>query len=85
MNDYKLMEFLSLPTIIDNFTLSKSTKDKRIWKGESFGQFSCKSDFECLIDSSSLPFYRPNLIWKTGVPTKMQVFTWLVSKGRINT
>ncbi|KAM7473769.1 hypothetical protein LguiB_021012 [Lonicera macranthoides] len=84
-NEREFEEFVSLMNIIEGIRLFPGCKDKRRWllKGEGF---SCSSLFKSLIDYPLDPYFTPSkLIWAAGIPTKVQVFTWLVAHGRVNT
>ena len=85
-NDREISDFLGLLSIINDAPLDSRERDKRLWVGEKSGSFSCKSFFELLIDFLNDDIFVPHkLIWKTGIPPKVKVFTWLASWKRVNT
>ena len=85
-NDREFGEYLSLLSLIQNVSLNQNMLDKRVWIANHSGEFSCKSFFDNLSNpQSSIPFPQFNFIWKCGVPSKIKVFAWLASLGRVNT
>ena len=85
-NDWEDDEFISLLNIIDNVHINRESSDKRVWGGLSSGEFSCKSFFEILsCPSLSCSFPQFSVVWKNGIPTKIKVFAWLASLGKVST
>ena len=63
-----------------SFHLNPALEDTRLWLPNSSHTFTCKSTFNNLRETS--PF---KLIWKSPVPQKIKIFTWLAALGRVNT
>ncbi|KAM7477856.1 hypothetical protein LguiA_026069 [Lonicera macranthoides] len=85
-NDREGDEFISLLNSIDTIRFNHEVSDKRIWVGQSSGEFSCKSFFDILsYPSSNLIFPQFSIIWKGGIPTKIKLFAGLASLGKVST
>jgi hypothetical protein len=56
-------------------------RDKVLWKLEASGHFSVKSLYNTLIKGPASPF--GPAIWKTTIPTKIKIFLWQLSRGRL--
>ena len=60
--------------------------DSRIWKLDTSGGFSSKSAFLALHhDLGIQDFQYYELIWKSGIPSRIKFFAWSLSLERINT
>ena len=79
-------EFSSLMSIVSDAPLSNSVPDRREWVGDKSGSFSRNSFFELLIDSPDETSFAPHkMIWKVGIPSKVELFSWLAAWKRANT
>ena len=86
LQDRDFQAFLDLLNIINGVSFDKEALDKRVWVGGNSGQFSCKSYFDLLINSSDLSSFEPyKSIWKTGIPPKVKIFAWMAAWRRVNT
>ena len=68
--------------VLDSFKLWEGLEDRRMW----LGSFSVKSMAGNLSSAASLPpvpFF--NAEWKSSVPNKVQIFSWMVAIKRLNT
>ncbi|XP_062118251.1 uncharacterized protein LOC133831859 [Humulus lupulus] len=71
-----LLMDVDLPDILD---------DKRIWNSDSSGVFSCQTAFHSLAYAHlgpELPW--PKRLWKSGVPSKVKVFGWLLFLDKLS-
>ena len=66
--------------------LVESKPDKRRWKLEPSGIFSCKFFHSFLISDRSDPIFAPaKFIWNVKTPPKVKILSWLVPLQRLNT
>jgi hypothetical protein len=56
-------------------------RDKVLWKLEASGRFSVKSLYNTLIKGHA-SLLGP-AIWRTSIPTKIKIFLWQLSRGRL--
>ncbi|KAM7522715.1 hypothetical protein LguiA_012617 [Lonicera macranthoides] len=86
LNDFELIEFASLVTLIENVMFQDNGSDYRVWSNNSPGLFSCHSFFKYIFDSRP---YAQNedwkFIWKDGIPSKVKVLVWVALKRKLNT
>ncbi|XP_071683729.1 uncharacterized protein [Lolium perenne] len=55
--------------------------DKVLWKLEASGRFSVKSLYNSLVQGPVSPL--GSAIWKGRIPTKIKIFLWQMSRGRL--
>ena len=70
--------------------LNNYANDRLIWKFDKKGEFSIKSITEILMEKRIQPegfnaFNFTKSIWKGLVPPKVEILTWFVLLGRVNT
>ncbi|KAM7481515.1 hypothetical protein LguiB_006098 [Lonicera macranthoides] len=79
-------EYMALMGVIHNLDISRHGENSRVWVGEKLGVFTAKSFFKSLtnpnVGSEFTPF---KMVWKSGIPTKVKVLSWLASLRRVNT
>ncbi|XP_062118257.1 uncharacterized protein LOC133831865 [Humulus lupulus] len=77
-----LIEMLVLLKVVD---LPAILEDKRIWKPDSSDVFSCKMTFHSLAYAHLGPeFSWAKRLWKSGVPSKVKVFGWLLFLDKLS-
>ena len=85
LNDRELMELSGLMNVLQSISLNADSLDARVWNFNS-GIFSCKSFFDCLTGYTGMVSFEPfRFIWKSSVPHRIKVFSWLVFHGKLNT
>ena len=85
-NDREVAEFSDLMQRLESRQLNILASNKRVWIGNSSRVFSCKSLLENLSVWKLEPnFPHFNFTWKSGIPTKIKVFSWFAILGKINT
>jgi zinc-binding in reverse transcriptase len=60
-------------------------KDQATWRWTSSGQFTIKSCYMRLIQGPYIEMSQLNLIWKSGLPPRMEIFTWQMIQNKILT
>ena len=71
---------------INSWEIARNGSDSRIWKEDGSGIFSVKSFFETIARSEEDIIFEPcNMIWKTGIPTKVRVLAWQAALRKVNT
>ena len=66
--------------------LNNELEDRRIWKPDRNGGFSCKLAFATLQNdegAQAFEFYK--FVWKSGIPAKIKFFAWSLCLKKINT
>ena len=66
--------------------LNEELEDIRIWKPDSSGGFSSKSDLVAIqseVGLQDFQFYK--FVWKSGIPSRIKFFAWSLSLKKINT
>ena len=82
---YKQEDLEKLMTSLSRVHLSSSVPNAKAWVPSS-RIFSVKSFLLALtILSNTIPFHPANFLWKSRVPSKVIVFTWLVAHKKVNT
>lgn len=85
-SEREMGEVLDLLGCLEGVSLSVNLYDRWVWDLEGQRLFSCKSFFNFLIDDHTLPVFKfSHFIWKALVPTKVQVFNWLLVSSKHNT
>ena len=70
---------------IENLNIDELEEDKRKWKSEASGQYTCNPYFEKLCNDDSAGEFLPfKMIWKASIPPKIQVFLWALAQGKLN-
>lgn len=79
-------EVIRLLDILDGVRLVPSRLDKRRWKLDDSGLFSCHSFCSFTQKDESKEDFPPySQIWKTKTPPKVKILLWQVARGRVNT
>lgn len=85
ITEREIEEFSYLLAVLGNVFIDEMSIDRRVWKTESSGTFTCRSHFNWLRDDYSFSNCSPaNFIWKANVPCKVQLFAWVLSNDQIN-
>lgn len=75
----------SLLQLINSSHFQLSSLDQRVWLSDPKG-FSCRYFFPSLVDRPEISdFDSFQFIWKSCVPYRIKVFSWLVVLGKLNT
>ena len=83
--DREIDQLIQLIQILETKRVCSTVVDRREWKGDFSGVFSCKSAFVWMRNDNALPLNFPTkTIWKTSVPAKVKVFIWLLVLGKVN-
>ncbi|KAH9649476.1 DNA topoisomerase [Citrus sinensis] len=85
LNDREGKELATLMSSIENLNIDELEEDKRKWKSEASGQYTCNPYFEKLCNDDSAGEFLPfKMIWKASIPPKIQVFLWALAQGKLN-
>lgn len=81
-----MFEFTSLLGVLDSVSLEVGREDFRVLLGDSSGSFSDSSFFESFFPITEyhyFPYFHN--IWRLPIPVKVQVFSWTVTLGKLQT
>lgn len=69
-------------SFVYGFPVHKQSCDGTIWKDDSSSLYSCKSYTDISVASPSfLIFYLNKVIWKVGIPSKVQILLGWLQQG----
>ena len=77
LNDREGKELAMLMSSIENLNIDELEEDKRKWKSEASGQYTCNPHFEKLCNDDSAGEFLPlKMIWKASIPPKFKSSCW---------
>ncbi|XP_062093360.1 uncharacterized protein LOC133799353 [Humulus lupulus] len=83
--DREIPSLIEMLDLIKDVHLPEILEDKRIWKPDSSGVFSCHSAFRSLAYDHLGPEWPwARRLWKSGVPYKIKVFGWLLFLDKLS-
>ncbi|CAL9004760.1 unnamed protein product [Prunus brigantina] len=86
LNELEIAEVTRLLDLLEGVRLVTSKLDKRKWKLDPSGLFSCHSLCSHIQNSDKGEAFSPYAqIWKAKTPSKVKIFVWQAMLGKLNT
>ncbi|XP_020420593.1 uncharacterized protein LOC18774736 [Prunus persica] len=86
LNELEITEAARLLDLLEGVRVITSRLDKRRWKLDPFGLFTCHSFCSHIQNRDEREIFSPyTQIWKAKTPPKVKIFVWQAVLGKLNT